>query len=105
MEDVKQYLDCDVYQVEVDKSTGKKVIHIDGFCYFNDEEYQLVQGTFCYMDIDGTQCTEKAQELFENTKQYQGTVSWEEVEEYYKQCTPLPYEEVTQDTPCGFYVN
>lgn len=46
-EDVKQYLDCDVYQVEVDKSTGKKVIHIDGFCYFNDEEYQLVKGTFC----------------------------------------------------------
>ena len=80
MEDVKQYLHCDVYQVEVDKSTGKKVIHIDGFCYFNDEEYQLVQGTFCYMDI-------------------------EEVEEYYKQCTPLPYDEVTQDTPCGFYVN
>ena len=105
MEDVNQYLDCDVYQVEIDKSTGKKVIHIDGFCYCNDEEFLLVQGTFCYMDIDGTQCTEKAQEIFENTKQYHSTVSWEEVEVYYKRCTPLPYDEVTQGTPCGFYVN
>lgn len=103
--DVSKYLDRDVYQVEVDPATKKKVIHIDGYCYFNDETYQMVQGTFCYMDIDGSQCTEKAEELFSETKQYQGTVTLENVYDYYKDCTPLPYEQVTQDTPCGFYVN
>lgn len=105
MEDVKQYLDCDVYQVEVDKTTGKKVIHIDGYCFFNDEDYQLVQVTFCYMDIDGTQNSDKADELFSLTKQYQQTVTLKEAQDYYKNCKPLTYEKVTQDTPVGLYVN
>ena len=104
-QDVSKYLDRDVYQVEVDYETKKKIIHIDGYCYFNDETYQMVQGTFRYMDIDGSQCTEKAEELFSETKQYQGTVTLEDVIEYYKDCTPLPYDQVTQDTPCGRYVN
>lgn len=105
MENVDKYIHCDVYQVELDESTGKKVIHIDGYCYFDDENYQLVQGTFCYMDIDGKQSTEKAEELFSLTKQYQETLTPEQVQDYYKKCKHLLYENVTQDTPCGFYVN
>jgi hypothetical protein len=105
-EEIKQYLDCYVYQVEIDKSTSKKIIHIDGYCYYTDDDnYQMVQGVSCYMDIDGSQSTDKADALFEMVKQYQGPVSLEEIAEYYKDCTPLYYEQVTQETPCGFYVN
>ena len=103
--DFKDYLDCDLYQVEIDEATGKKVIHIDGYCYFNGEEYQLVQFTFCYMDIDGTQSTQTADEASCLTKQYQYPITFEKVKDYYKDCPPLPYEQVTEDTPVGFYIN
>ena len=102
---VDSYLLCDVYQVEVDENTGKKVIHIDGYCYFDDENYQIVQGVACYMDIDGKNCKDKAELLFSLAHQYQGTATLEDVENYYMKCKRLPYENVTQDTPVGFYVN
>lgn len=105
MEDEKiKYLGCEVYQVETEH-TGKKVIHIDGYCYWNDESYQLVQGTFCYMDVDGTQNSEKAEVLFSETKQYQGEVTEADVIEYYKGLTPLLFSEVTTETPNGMYIN
>lgn len=100
-----KFLDAYTYQVEVN-SDGKKVIHIDGYCYNGEGNgYQLVQGTWCYMDVDGTQCGAKADELFQETKQYQGDVTSDKVDEYYADCVPLPFDKVTQGTPAGRYVD
>ena len=104
-----KYLDCDLYQVETDEQ-GAKWVHIDGYCYSNDcgdePEYRCVQGTWCYVKVeDLMKDQENATRAFELTKQYEGTVSEEEVCEYYEGAKSLPYSKVTQDTPDGWYIN
>lgn len=106
-----KYLDCEAYHVETDNN-GKKQIHIDGYCYWNDETYQCVQGTFCYVSVDDLEAlssneekTECLYHAFEETKQYQGEVSEAEVAEYYKGAKELRMEFVSNDTPDGWYVH
>ena len=108
--DKLKYLDCELYNVETDKN-GNKQIHIDGYCYWNDESYQCVQGTFCYVsvnDLEALSDDEKLERLyraFEETKQYQGEVTETEVNEYYEGAKELRMEFVTSETPDGLYVH
>ncbi|MBP5722085.1 MAG: hypothetical protein J6X18_00675 [Bacteroidales bacterium] len=105
-----KYLDLFLYQVETDKN-GNKQVHIDGYCYWNDESYQLVQGTFCYVFVpiletcDSEEANELVEEVFEEIKQYQKEVSEQEVLDYYKGATELRIDCVSEDTPDGLYVD
>ena len=106
-----KYLDCEAYHVETDRE-GKKQIHIDGYCYWNGESYQEVQGTFCYVSVeelnackDDEEKTELVTDAFDNIKQYQGDISESEACEYYKDTKELHMIKVTQETPDGWYVN
>ena len=103
--DEPEHLDCYAYHVETDRN-GKKQIHIDGYCYWNDESYQCVQACGCYISVDelNGDC-EKAYNAFDNAKQYQGDITKEKIREYYKDAVVLPFDQVTQDTPDGWYVN
>ena len=100
-----EHLDCYAYHVETD-SNGKKQIHIDGYCYWNDENYQCVQASGCYISVDELNGDgEKAYDAFDEAKQYQGDITEEEIREYYKDAVVLPFDQVTQNTPDGWYVN
>jgi hypothetical protein len=109
--EINKYLDLFAYQVETDEN-GEKQIHIDGYCYWNDESYQLVQGTFCYVSLkelkaceDNEDRIEFVWERFEDVKQYQCEATEQEVVEYYKECKELPIDFVSSDTPDGWYVD
>lgn len=103
--DEPEHLDCYAYHVETDRN-GKKQIHIDGYCYWNDECYQCVQACGCYISVDELNGdSEKAYDAFDNAKQYEGDMTEEDVREYYKDATELRMEKVTQDTPDGWYVH
>jgi hypothetical protein len=100
-----EHLDCYAYHVETD-SNGKKQIHIDGYCCWNGESYQCVQASGCYISVDELNGdSEKAYDAFDEAKQYQGDITEEGIREYYKDAVVLPFDQVTQDTPDGWYVN
>ena len=106
-----KYLDCELYHVEYD-TENKVQIHIDGYCYWNEESHQCVQSAGCYVSVEELEaCSNDEEKLnllsdaFENSKQYQGEISKEEVAEYYKEASELRMEKVTKDTPVGWYVH
>lgn len=109
--EINKYLDLFAYQVETDEN-GEKQIHIDGYCYWNGETYQLVQGTFCYVSVKESEACEDNEERiallfdrFEGVKQYQREATEKEVLEYYKDCKELRIDFVADDTPDGWYVD
>ena len=106
-----KYLHCDVYRVETDKD-GKKWVHIDGYCFDNENGYQLVQGTFCYIaikDIVAIKDVDKLHELidreFSEVKQYQYDMTKKEVCDYYDNIPELHYSKVSLETPDGTYIS
>lgn len=100
-----KYLDCEVYTVEIGED-GNKLIHVDGYCYLNEDGYQCVEACGCYIDIDDFNGDVRMVfDEFDQCKQYQGTLTRKEVREYYKDATELLIEKVTKDTPLGTYVN
>lgn len=98
-----KYEGCDLYQVETDDD-GNKQVHIDGYCYCNENEWQLVQFTFCYLDFSEID-RDNLEQAYEWTKQYQYEFDEEQVCNYYKDAKELPYEELTQDTKDGWYID
>jgi len=107
MEDVKQYLDCELYQVEKDED-GHKVVHIDGYIFDGGEEgLQLVQFTdvrFRLIDTDSWKY-EDFMDVADCCNQYQGEISVEDAVKYYEKATPTPLCCLSEETPCGWYVN
>lgn len=109
-----KYLDCELYQVETD-TDGKKQIHIDGYCYVNsdddDADYRCVEACGCCVSIEDLDAFDHDQKLellynaFAESKQYIGDMNEDGVREYYKEATELRMENVTQDTPDGWYVH
>ena len=112
-----KYLGCEAYHVETDND-GKKQIHIDGYCYVNENEhddgydYRCVEACGCYVSVEELGAFENDDEKlnrlyheFEISKQYEGDMTEEDVREYYKDATELRMEKVTQDTPDGWYVH
>ena len=65
-----------------------------------------MQASGCYISVDelNGDC-EKAYDAFDEAKQYQGDITEEGIREYYKDAVVLPFDQVTQDTPDGWYVN
>lgn len=104
--DEPEHLGCYAYHVETDRN-GKKQIHIDGYCYWNGESYQCVQGTGCYIPFDELHgdIADVVDKAFEDTKQYQGEITKDGVRKYYEGAVVLPIGDVTQDTPDGWYIN
>lgn len=109
-EDLK-YLDCEVYHVEYD-TENKKQIHIDGYCYWNEESHQCVEASGCYVSVEELDACANNEEksnllsdAFDNSKQYQGEVTEDGVREYYKDAKELRMVFVDDDTPVGWYVN
>lgn len=106
-----KYLHCDVFQVETDKD-GKKRVHIDGYCYENENGYQLVQGTFCYIEVEEIMATSDSDKLdalidreFSEVNQYQCDMTEEEVCDYYNNIPELHYSKVSLETPDGTYIS
>lgn len=99
-----------VYQVE--EYCGQKEIHVDGYIYWNDDHYDLVQACGCIVPIELLKSkTEEGindivKDAFSNVKQYQGEINAEQILSYYnpKKNKPLAFYEVNENTPCGFYV-
>ena len=106
MENIKQYLDCELYQVEVDEN-GDKVVHIDGYIYNGDNGLQLVQFTgfvFRLKDTDSYKYDD-FMDIADEYCQYQGSITIEDAVDYYKNATPLPVCCLSEDTKCGWYIN
>lgn len=106
-----KYEDADIYEI-VTEGNGKKQIKIHGYCYFNDECWQMVNPSFCYLSVDEIVNCKNDDDKFEvfntaidGSKQYQGDVSFSEVIDFYKGINELRIEKVSSDTPDGLYVN
>lgn len=104
--------ECDFYQVE--EIDGKKMIHDDGY-YYNAEDgtdtpYRRLQYTFLYLDPEklGEDDMYYDREQ-EKVKQYIEDLSEEDcirmLREDMKEAIHFPIQEVTDETPCGWYVD
>ena len=99
-----KYLDCDLYRVYMEN--GEKQIQVKGWCYENENGYQHVYCSGCdfsVREIEG--CYDKASVFIEECKQYQDDVEEAFVCEYYDGATVLRMDQVTQETPCGLYID
>lgn len=108
---VEKYLDHYTYQIE--EIFGEKIIHIDGYVYWNETHYDLVQACGCYIPISdlnyesGEEKIIHIDNIFSASKQYQGVIKEEEIISYYnpEKNKVLQFFKITEDTPCGFYVS
>lgn len=114
--DVNDVLDADFYTIEM--CDGKKCIHLNGYFYEADDEekpYRHVEASGCYIDIEELMSADDKQdcidEAFGYCSQYMKDLEEKEADEmiahYFDGQPPklLRYEDITTDTPCGYYVN
>lgn len=109
--------DAELYSIEQDLDCGSgKVIHILSYVYQSDVDWRMVDGTFLYVPLDefienyAERGAEYINELWEDTKQYEGEMTEEEclkqmnlfIEE--NQAEHLEYDKITIDTPYGAYI-
>lgn len=102
-----KYIDCDLYRIETHQD-GKRYVHIDGYCYEGDNEtgYMLVEAIGCFFTIDKVMEDPTYGELhFLCCNQTNEEMTEEEVCGYYDGADELPYNEITQDTPDGTYID
>ena len=103
MENIEQYLNRDIYYVEQD-SKGKKQVNIQRYYYQGDEELTCVEFTWIRLPIDkitlGRVMTEE-----DGCKQYTSYTNEEYIETDLQDATPLSILEVTEETPCGKYID
>ena len=107
---IENYLERYTYQVEAIR--GHKELHIDGFVYWNEDHYDLVQACGCYIpvsDLEGKtpdEIYDLIDNAFSESNQYQGEITENEIMAYYSpdRNKPLGFIHVTEDTPCGFYL-
>lgn len=108
-----KYLDCDFYEVEIDDN-GKKVIHSNGYYYLSEsgEEkcYRSIEYDGLYLDPEMLRNQhEYYDESQEIVKQYIYDFNEEDIiiniKHDLEDCIPLLMKEVTNDTPCGKYVD
>lgn len=109
----KQYWDCDFYKIYM--IDGEKWITVEGYYYdegeddgygtsrnvmFGDFDMSLkefLSDEFDY-DLFQNQLTEYVDEL----KDYEAI---RQMNEWYDEYNPLPYDKLTMETPCGYYVD
>lgn len=110
IDSIENYLDRYVYQVE--DYCGQKELHIDGYAYCNEDHYELVQACGCIIPIDlikgktDEEINTIVENAFENSKQYQGEITEEEIKSYYNPMKnkPLGFNQINENTPCDFYI-
>ena len=102
---MENFLDRDVFSVV--SYNGKKQVKMEYYFYHNDESFQLVKFTWCYVDVPATE--EKYIESEDACKQYQSDYSDEEYREYCESVlSKLPVmsvEDVNENTPDGTYIS
>ena len=105
--------ECEVFQIVV--CGGVKDIHILAYVFERDEDprWAHVEGTFMFVllkefvgmfEADGQEYVDL---LWEETKQYQGDLTEEEILETlngYDIDAVLSYADINEDTPCGTYI-
>lgn len=108
-----KYADCEFYSIEMNPVTKEKTIHIWGYIYHSgvDEEkpYRNLEYTgfivplkeFLSLDYDYDSMQETRNSYVSELTEIDaikclGT---------YRKSLPLPFEQITEDTPCGEYVN
>lgn len=106
-----KYLDLELYNVETDPD-GKKWVHIDGYCYWNEECYMCTQACSSFISVEDIEKCDNCDEVtelihknFDEAKQYLGEVTIDGVKKYYKGAKELLISCVCSDTPDGLYVN
>lgn len=103
---MNKYLDCERYLVRrYDCENGRKVVVIDGFCFENETGLHFVNTIGCYVDVPVQGGREEIENAIDNSLQTQYDMTDDEVNICYGQLEELPITEVTQDTPCGWYVD
>lgn len=118
-----KYMDCDFYWVELDED-GEKVVRPIGYVYnaeesIDDDDPDLIYRVQWY-DYDFTISMEEIQDedfdLVDICCGYEDTIDDLDVEGAYalldtglgnaeEDVIELPIDKVTEDTPCGLYVN
>lgn len=99
-----EYFDKDVYSVR--EEDGRKIISMEYYFYRGNNSIQIVEFTGCEVNIPATR--DEISDAEERCEQYQDDVSDEKYAEYCELLdgfTRLPIEEVTIDTPQGFYID
>lgn len=110
-------LERDLYQIEEDEN-GNKRIHVFGYAYCCDDEaadgsvYRMLEFTFFYIPV-GLTPEEFAQAYgrnVEHCKQYFSNYTQDGITELLDDYFPgsvseLAYEEITENTPCGYYIH
>ncbi len=116
----KSFWDCDYYQVT--EIAGIKTVIVDGYYYDTGDDEELSSRIVCYSDVeyplDEFVQMVKASDEFRNEitefastkKQYIEDLKYDEalsnMQYFYDEpATPLLYEELTLDTPCGLYID
>ena len=105
---MNKYLDCEKYKVDTYESDGgKKSITIVGYCYHNERGYQHVYCSGCYLDIDDVRKNgrDAVDDALMACKQYQYDMDEKEVGDYYDGIPELAMTDVTEETPCGWYID
>jgi len=102
---MENFLNRDVFSVV--SYNGKKQIKMEYYFYQGDTNIQLVEFTWCYVDIPATM--EECQKMEDECKQYQCDYTDVEYDEYCKNTlSKLPkmsVEDVNESTPDGTYIS
>ena len=126
METTKNYLTDEIEMYQVEEIQGRKVIHYNGYFWYDGAEqnddgamcsWRIEEGTGCGLGSRGSEVAYVDEikgdkydfiwEQFEFVQQYGGLITDEEHEAYARSwCENAEYRpmnEVTVDTPCGMY--
>jgi len=113
----KDYMTEDIEMYWVEEIDGRKVIHYNGYLWYDDGTWHEEEGSGCglggrgsevaYVDAIEGSIYDFVWKQFERVQQYGGPITDEEHEAYARgwceNATYLPMDEVTVDTPCGTY--
>jgi hypothetical protein len=107
---IDQYLDSEIYLIETD-ATGRKIIHVDGYVYQDDNGLMHQQAIGCFVRVSDLQgldyerILDNIYDTFDLCNQTVGEITEQDALEIYSYCTELPFDLVDNDTPNGLYVN
>lgn len=125
---IHPYEECDFYSIEMDAETSEKSIHIWGYIYhgghYEDKPYRDLEYTNFivplkyFLELKSEGDLEQAVKKKCEANTYIADITESEAKQRLKRYwhyhiipnqdefpKPLPYEEITMDTPCDSYVN
>lgn len=104
---IENLFDRDIYYVE-ETHNGEKQLNIQRY-YYDDEHINIVEYTGIRLPIPSDR--ETVDDAIMDSKQYSGVVSLNRekalkvMEDDIANATPLPIDEVNENTPCGMYID